>query len=349
MISAQDGSIQSSISINAKREIIKHLWGGDIHSRQLFTGEINCDPYFHYYAEQSGAALHDGGRHTSVRTHRDIIEIAQHLRNGLTRDEIKQILRAKLTASVPNEDELLNGSIDLAASLILMMEVGSLLYGFSGREQLVWTEKSLKECVQERLSCHPALGSESVKLEKMFTARNVNRIGGMKIFWTRNLTDHLRLMDEDTTVVVFHHATFLENQRSSLFPEKFVDETLRTLTLLFPQSDADTRRWFQSLPSSLNLDSRVVKQGQLRADDRQIENFYFWRDRLVILKQVFDEARPRTLSQWWYDRRNGVQWYTFWVAIMVLVLTMFFGLIQCVEGALQVYKAYVPTPQHSPN
>ncbi|KAH0565253.1 hypothetical protein GP486_001350 [Trichoglossum hirsutum] len=136
MTSVLDDSILSSIGINAKREIIKYLWGGDIHSRQIFTGEINCEPYFHYYAEQSGAALHDGGRHSSVRTHRDIIEIAQHLRNGLTRDEIKQTLRTKLTTSVPNENELLNGSIDLAASLVLMMEVGSLPYGFSGREQL---------------------------------------------------------------------------------------------------------------------------------------------------------------------------------------------------------------------
>jgi hypothetical protein len=34
-----------------------------------------------------------------------------------------------------------------------------------------------------------------------------------------------------------------------------------------------------------------------------------------------------------------VQWYTFWVAALVLGLTIVFGLIQCVEGALQVYLA----------
>jgi len=69
---------------------------------------------------------------------------------------------------------------------------------------------------------------------------------------------------------------------------------------------------------------------------------------VVILKQVFDESRPSTLLQWWNDRRNGVQWYTFWVAILVLLFTMFFGMVQSIEGALQVYKAYHPTPTWKP-
>lgn len=63
----------------------------------------------------------------------------------------------------------------------------------------------------------------------------------------------------------------------------------------------------------------------------------------MMLKQAYDETTPRGLPQWWYDRRNGVQWYTFWTAIVVLVLTVFFGLVQSVEGAIQVYKAYHPS------
>jgi hypothetical protein len=74
-----------------------------------------------------------------------------------------------------------------------------------------------------------------------------------------------------------------------------------------------------------------------------MDNFRYWRERLCILKQVFDEAEPATLSQWWYDRRKGPQWYTFWVAVAVLVLTVFFGFVQSIEGALQVYKAYHPS------
>ena len=94
---------------------------------------------------------------------------------------------------------------------------------------------------------------------------------------------------------------------------------------------------------SFDLDPEAIRCGQLRVEERQIENFSFWHDRLIILKQVFDEATPRTISQWWYDRRNPVQYYTFWVAIFVLFLTAFFGLIQSIEGALQVYKTFYPS------
>lgn len=99
---------------------------------------------------------------------------------------------------------------------------------------------------------------------------------------------------------------------------------------------------FRQASARHRLDSKVLRCGRLRAEDRRIENFHFWHDRLIILKQVFDEAEPSTLSQWWYDRRKRVQWYTFWVAALILALTILFGVIQCVEGGLQTYKAFNP-------
>jgi hypothetical protein len=130
---------------------------------------------------------------------------------------------------------------------------------------------------------------------------------------------------------------------SQLFPLGLVEETLRTIALLFPQNDNDTKEWFRKLSNSQCLDKTLLKCGSLRLDDRQFEKFYYWHDRLVMLKQAFDESRPTGMKQWWFDRRNGVQWYTFWVALLVLILTIFFGFVQSIEGALQVYKAYHPT------
>jgi hypothetical protein len=112
---------------------------------------------------------------------------------------------------------------------------------------------------------------------------------------------------------------------------------------MFPQGDKNTQKWFNKQPYSYHLDKAVIKCGQLRADDRQLEKFRYWRDRIIILKQVYDQSRPATPSQWWHDRRNGVQWYTFWVAVVVLFLTIFFGMVQSIEGAIQVYKAYHPS------
>jgi hypothetical protein len=128
----------------------------------------------------------------------------------------------------------------------------------------------------------------------------------------------------------------------SLIPRDVIDETLRTYSLLFPQSNIETRKWYRKISKSLQLDPKVAECGMLQARDRNLDQFYYWKDRLIILKQVFDDSEPRTLWQWWYDRRKRTQWYTFWVAIMVLLLTIFFGLVQSIEGALQVYKAFFP-------
>jgi hypothetical protein len=130
------------------------------------------------------------------------------------------------------------------------------------------------------------------------------------------------------------------DQDSSLLPETLVKETIRTLALLFPSDDPTTHKHYRKMAMDSTYDGQVLRAGFLVTDDRQVEKFVHWHDRLVVLKQVFDEANPKTFSQWWFDRRNGVQWYTFWVAILVLILTLSFGLIQSVEGALQVYGAF---------
>lgn len=151
------------------------------------------------------------------------------------------------------------------------------------------------------------------------------------------------MSDDDTKVHIFHHAAFLECQQHSqisLLPDGVAYETLQTLALLFPIADPETKKWFSKEAATAQLDGQVIHCGRLRSDRRQIESFKFWRDRLVTLKQVFDEAKPQTISQWWNDGRNGVQWYTFWVAVLVLVLTVVFGFIQSVEGALQVYASF---------
>lgn len=126
-----------------------------------------------------------------------------------------------------------------------------------------------------------------------------------------------------------------------LFPPGSIEETLRTLALLFPQNDDKTRRWVTGQnKSDYRIDPAITSCGSLRAQDRRFEKFFVWHDRLIVLKQAFDDSRPQSLGQWWRDRRNGVQWYTFWIALWVFIFTIFFGVVQCVEGGLQVYLSY---------
>jgi hypothetical protein len=87
-----------------------------------------------------------------VRTHRDIIFIAQHLKADSSREEVRDVLSSKLSDPRPaNENELIESSIDLAARLMLMMEFGGHQYGFSGHKKLI-LEKWLSPRICQRVS-----------------------------------------------------------------------------------------------------------------------------------------------------------------------------------------------------
>jgi hypothetical protein len=79
-----------------------------------------------------------------------------------------------------------------------------------------------------------------------------------------------------------------------MYPDGFIEEMRRTLTLLFPQHDRVSQRWLQTQRKTYNIDRQLGENGQLRLDERQLKNFRYWHDRLVILKQAFDESRPAT-------------------------------------------------------
>jgi hypothetical protein len=351
-----------SIPDATKLEIAGQLWPGFSNSLQSST--LDLDAYFSYYGQACVEALHDRGRYVSLRTHKKLVEAARRICSNETKKQIQEYLGQDLmqSRSEKEKQEMLEGSINLVARIVSMMEFGALRLGFSGRQQIEWSQGSMQECIGSYFSPHPKRTHESVKLESFFTARNLGRIAGIEVRWTDNLADHLRLVDDDKGVRVFHHVSFLKIQTwlvhcisdggnasdlssaSNIFPPGLIEETINTLALLFPQNDSDTRKWLrdQLKPGriSTQLDRGLLRCGQIRAEGRQLDNFQFWHDRLIILKEEFDQSRPKTLSQWWHDRRNGVQWYTFWVAAWVLLLTVVFGAIQSIEGALQVYKAY---------
>src|SRR5439155_26094606 len=106
-----------------------------------------------------------------------------------------------------------------------------------------------------------------------------------------------------------------------------LEKTIQTLVLLLPQHNNELRKWYLGKRTQAPLDHVAIACGILNAEKRQIDNFKFWRDRLLILKQAFDDAEPKTITQFWWDNRRKVQWYTFWVAVLVLALTVFFVLL----------------------
>jgi hypothetical protein len=135
-----------------------------------------------------------------------------------------------------------------------------------------------------------------------------------------------------------------------IFPEGFLDETLRTLELLFPRDDEPTRQWLERegkrVVETTQLDTKLLKLNRLRARDRRLDKFDFWYDELMELKEKFEKPGFTSLTQMWYDRRNRGQWITFWLGLVIAVATLLalgLSVFQTGLGAVQVYKAYRPS------
>ncbi|KAK3390749.1 hypothetical protein B0H63DRAFT_390356, partial [Podospora didyma] len=250
--------------------------------------------------------------------------------------------------------------LNLAINLLLMIRVGT---DAQRLPPLQWTGGTLRQFASIRFSEPPQLEYESVNLERSFNAWSVQAIAGIEVQFTDNIRDHLLLFDRDTKVYIFHHASFLEYHLSqgerSLLPLDVVNETLQTLALLFPQADYTIpnrsnrvkRKWLSKMCAKSKkkhggrtIDERVTRCGTPTSDSRKIQNYKVWRDRLIILKEAYDRETPTDIRQWWLDRRDGVRWYNFWCAILVLPVTAMFEFIQCIEGGIQAYYTVKGSP-----
>jgi hypothetical protein len=112
-----------------------------------------------------------------------------------------------------------------------------------------------------------------------------------------------------------------------MYPDKFVRETLDTLTLLFPGKDRKTTQWLDGelleSPLLTKVDLGLLSMGSWNAGhaSRRLENFRFWRSRLGALKDAVKEATPfsedviRTLR----DRKQGDRWFNSWLQLLLLV------------------------------
>jgi hypothetical protein len=122
---------------------------------------------------------------------------------------------------------------------------------------------------------------------------------------------------------------------SPLYPPGLILETLQTIKLLFPQNNPKLRKWYLSMleecGSPLPLDTYVMDVGFMDTERRCFGSFHYWHDRLLVLKQVYDESTPSTLRQLWYDDRIKVAYYTFWFAATVSVLAFIQTILTLVQ------------------
>ncbi|KAH6865202.1 hypothetical protein BKA58DRAFT_462854 [Alternaria rosae] len=340
---------------HCKYSILTAFWPKGVATLVPVTADQECpwDAYFrHYTTECRNAIDPDRGEHVTIRHHQDIVDIVKQFEQNKTREEIKRsiILTDTQQTSEAVKEKRAEGSIRVVARLFAMVNMGPSSERWElGPESRPWNEANHNlKTVLARYFSPSSVDTGSLRFKADLTAFNLKHLIGLKILWTNNLFDHLRLMDDDSTVCIFHHATFLRHQTSDVFPENLISETLKTLDLLFPQRNTRTQTWLKSLLSRNNEphpDVSLLHRNKILYGQRHAMEFVYWRDRLLILKEVLEEAHHTSIRYFWHDRRNKAQWYTFWIAVIVLCLTAVFGLLQSIAGILQVYKAYRPTPK----
>ena len=107
------------------------------------------------------------------------------------------------------------------------------------------------------------------------------------------------------------------------------------------------------------MDSELAKCGHFPFEhpSRRYERFQFWRDRLMLLEETVEYAVPQSNKMLSSLQKSNQQLsnsilkamesqkellINSRLAVVAIAVTLFFGLVQSIEGAMQVYKAYHP-------
>jgi hypothetical protein len=102
-------------------------------------------------------------------------------------------------------------AIFLACRLLTMVNVPILQ--LSGRSNLK-RDDSLERFLRRAFPPSARLVFETEPIKHELIARNISEKGRIKIAWTDNLADHLRLEIGGKTLYIFHHASFLKSQKT---------------------------------------------------------------------------------------------------------------------------------------
>ena len=203
------------LSENIKARIALVVFGNPDPGQDVYARQSGLAPYFDYYRAQIEIALHERGRHVSVRSHGDILGIVELLKQSMTRANVLDHLKNTSSHTARESSiETLGNSIDFAVRLLTMIEVGRIPNIYTGRDPLFWQSGALRDFLKVNLSSQGDLQDERVKLESLFRASNLYRIAHMNIRWTSNLRDHLQMEGDDSEVAIFTGISFLLNSRN---------------------------------------------------------------------------------------------------------------------------------------
>jgi hypothetical protein len=301
----------------------------------------------------------------AVKTHEELLEVVGLLRKSksLKRETIRAILDQKFRDNHTlnaNRDVSLNRTMDIAIRRWLMINTREEKFkGLgSGGSCVTWNDGlTLEECIESLFPVATWTPTpREGRLSPYFTAANMVNICGLEIKWTTYLENHLYLNRKDKILWVFPFKCCLQafisdkgsqepadgyvhsrivvsvtNLARALLSQSLLTETIKTLDLLFPAWDVETRKLLGAASQDFHTIEPVAESRQLN-----LIEYDHWRTRLL---DVYDEiylSPPVSWRQLWRDRRNPQQFWTFWIALVILMLT----LVSTAAGIAQTYASF---------
>ena len=210
----------TDLAADVRLAVVNGIFQINLTAEELLSRDGGLSAWFgDWFEEQCSAATSQ----VSARTHQDLLQILTCIQSSCqsaSRLQITKEICAKFSSSNPAlapdpKDAKLNASLTLAARLWLSISIDSLPHFFTPGYVIRWdSDQYLSDAVGKEFSSK-SQSTETVKLPKVFTAANLEKIAGIQVQWTSNLADHLALKDDDKKVMFFHQASFLELSRES--------------------------------------------------------------------------------------------------------------------------------------
>lgn len=199
---------------NAKK-LVESLWPVPSRKSRLTNRDavknLTCEAYYEYYKRQFVYMVpRAGAPDIAAYSQPKILNLIQLLQTNPDREAALKSLKSQ--TPIPGDDACEN-LVNLAARLLLMLKFGTTRHQAFPRGHLKWNNGTLSDFMQDYFAEPPKLSHESIRLPKFFNAWSIAVVAGIEIDFTDNLADHLRLVEDDSKLLIFHHASFLELQQ----------------------------------------------------------------------------------------------------------------------------------------
>ncbi|KAK4640724.1 hypothetical protein QC761_600168 [Podospora bellae-mahoneyi] len=162
-----------------------------------------------------------------------------------------------------------------------------------------------------------------------FHPQHIMRLTSFHIVWTNDILEHLVVKVSKKSKplsYVFHDATVLRQMwlyaAGGQHPyRELAEETLKTLGLLMPVEDLDTASCEMGVVVLIGRNTDAHFTSQMKKASTTLSTPQQTPPSRAT-RYTYNRASPQTILGFWRDRQNLREWWTFWIALLRLVLVL---------------------------